>query len=669
MFFNRIISLALCLIISIAAICQAKEVKLKFGEIQSKDFNPDYAALDSSADAVYLDDIGSSHHDGNNNGSFSVIHTVHERILLLHKKSFDDLATIKIYLDVSGNEKEKLENLQAATYNMEDGKVVQTKVDKSSIFQDKDGDYQVTKFTFPDLKEGSIIEYTYTTNSPEFWQIPTWTFQGRYPELWSQYTIEVPQFFDFILLKQGYLSAAIDTAVQSANTFNVLEPNDVGSSRIVSIRSNTVRHTWAFKNIPALKDENYITSLSNYVQRVEFQLSAIRFPDAQPKTFLSTWYETVDQLMKNEYFGADLSKENGWLKDDVKEATKGETDELKKAKNIYAFVRDNYSCTDHTAVYLSQALKKTAQAKKGNVADINMLLVAMLKVAGYNTNPVLLSTRDHGKPYDMYPLLNKFNYVIAQVDVNNKSYLLDGSDALLGFGHLSEDCYNGDARMIAPQPVIVNLSPDSLHESEITSLFLSNDSDGKMSGTYKTVMSEMQSEGMREKMKKTTSDDYFKEIKKSFSFDASLDNKTIDSLDQQEMPVAVQYDLSFKPEDDILYFTPVLAADARKENPFSAAQRIYPVEMPYCFDETYILNMEIPAGYKVDELPKSTRVSLNDNEGMFEYLIQQSGDAVQLRCRTKINKATFEPDDYETLRNFFALIVEKEGEQVVFKKQ
>jgi len=78
--------------------------------------------------------------------------------------------------------------------------------------------------------------------------------------------------------------------------------------------------------------------------------------------------------------------------------------------------------------------------------------------------------------------------------------------------------------------------------------------------------------------------------------------------------------------------------------------------------------MDIPTGYKVDELPKSARVTLNGSDGMFEYLIQQDGDHVQLRCRTKLNKATFEPEDYETLRNFFAFIVEKQGEQIVFKK-
>ena len=78
--------------------------------------------------------------------------------------------------------------------------------------------------------------------------------------------------------------------------------------------------------------------------------------------------------------------------------------------------------------------------------------------------------------------------------------------------------------------------------------------------------------------------------------------------------------------------------------------------------------MQVPTGYKVDELPKSARVALNNNEGMFQYLIQQTDDHIQLMCKLKLNKATFGPDDYETLRNFFAFVVEKESEQIVFKK-
>jgi hypothetical protein len=669
MLFNHATTLISCIIISACAFSQTKELKVKFGDIKPEDFKPTAYSVDSSADAVYLYDFGSCKYQGNTQGWFSIVFNVHERIRLLHKKSFDDLATVKIPFP---QDEAKVNDLKAATYNLKDGNVVVSAIDKKSFFTDKDGDYKIIKFTYPDLQEGSIIEYTFTMTVPVYYKhefIPDWSFQGDYPYLWSEYTVEVPQFFDFIQLRQGYLAPAIDTTTASADNFHILFSNGAEASQTVNIRSNTIMHTWAYKDVPALKDESFITSLKNYRERIQFQLAAHRFPDEQPEFFMHTWPETVDQLMKADYFGEDVTKENGWLKDDIKNAVKDETDPLKKAKSIYESIRDNYTCTDYSAVFLSQSIKKTNQLKKGNVADINMLLIAALRNAGFDANPVLLSTREHGKTYDMYPLLDKFNYVIAQVTINDKPYLLDAADALVGFGHLDEDCYNGNARLIASTPFLIDLSADSLHESEMTSLFLSNGDNGEITGSYKSVMGQMQSIGLREKIKKSSQDDYFKDVKKSFSFDVNLSNEAIDSLKQPDMPAQVHYDISFKPEDDILYFNPMFPADAYKENPFKSAQRFYPVEMPYCIDETYVLNMEIPKGYKVDELPKSARVSLNGNEGMFEYLIQQSNDLIQMRCRTKLNKANFEPEDYETLRNFFSFIVEKESEQIVFKKQ
>ncbi len=669
MYFNRTTALLFCIVICTIATAQSKEAKIKFGDIKPEDFKPQVYEIDSSADAVYLYDIGSSKHEGNSQGWFSVVYKIHERIRLLHKISFDELATVKIALSKWSSDMEKIDDLQASTFNLDGGKVVETKVDKNSIFKDKDGEDQVIKFTFPNLKEGCIIEYSYTKTIPYHAHIPAFSFQGEYPELWSQFTIEVPEFFEFVVMSQGYLQPVIDTASSSSDVFNVLIPGGINASQVWNKKANTIRHTWAYQNAPAIKDESFITNLSNYVQRVEFQFSAERFPDEEPRLFMHSWGETVDELMKDEDFGADLSKENGWLKDDVKAAVKGETDPVNKARNIFAYVRDNYNCIDHSAVYLSQSLKKTQQLKKGNVSDINMLLIAMLRIAGFSADPVLLSTRGYGKTYDIYPIMDKFNYLIARVNINDdKSFLLDAADAILGFGHLSADCYNGNARVIAPNPVLISLDADSLREAQVTTFFLSNDKDGKMLGTYKSVKGPVESEDMREEMKKTDAEEYFKNIKKAYPMDVSMSNTGIDSLKQNEMPVSIQYDVAFNVEEDIIYFSPMMAADAQKQNPFKAAQRSYPVEMPYCTDETYILNMEVPAGYKVDELPKSARVSLNGTDGMFEYLIQQSEDRIQLRCRIKINKATFEPDDYETLRNFFAFIVEKEGEQIVFKK-
>src|SRR5215510_15141042 len=111
MHFNRITCMAVCIAITLTAVAQkSKDSKIKFGDVKPEDFSKDYAALDSTADAVYLFDIGSANHEGNNSGWFSVINQVHERIQLIHKKSFDDLATVKIYLYADGSDKEKVEN-------------------------------------------------------------------------------------------------------------------------------------------------------------------------------------------------------------------------------------------------------------------------------------------------------------------------------------------------------------------------------------------------------------------------------------------------------------------------------------------------------------------------------------------------------------------------------
>src|SRR5205814_4091626 len=113
----------------------------------------------------------------------------------------------------------------------------------------------------------------------------------------------------------------------------------INASHVTSIRSTTVKHLWAFKDIPVIKEENYITALSNYTQSLEFQLQAIRFPNEEPYIFMDTWYKTVDQLMKDEDFGLDLGKENGWLKDDIKAAVTGEIDQVNKARKSFEYVR------------------------------------------------------------------------------------------------------------------------------------------------------------------------------------------------------------------------------------------------------------------------------------------------------------------------------------------
>ncbi|QEC69053.1 DUF3857 domain-containing protein [Panacibacter ginsenosidivorans] len=667
----RLPLLALLILLSFTSLyANVVQPKIKYGDVTAKDFEPTAYAVDSAADAVYLYDVGNSYYEGNTSGDFNVIYHKHTRIRLMKKNSFDDVATIEIRLYKEGTFEEKLEDLDAATYNIENGKVIVTKVDKSSVFKDKIENYIILKFTFPNLKEGSIIEYDYKVSSPTHRDIEPWYFQGDYPRLWSEYSVVVPAFYDFVTLGQGYIKYVIDSSDVFRKSYNIVDVGTSASDRTesYSFQSGTLYHRWAAENVPALKEEEFTTTLRNHVAKIEFQLSTIRYPDQPVRPVMQNWYDVTADLMKNEYFGESLNHENNWLDDDVKNATGNAASDTEKAKKIFEYVRDNFTCIDDNARYLSQSLKKTYQAKKGNVVDINMLLAAMLKNAGFEVHPVLLSTRDHGKALETYPIMSKFNYVITQVKKGDQTFLLDASDPDNGFNHLPLQCYNGTARIVADMPSLINLSADSLQESKITTVFMMNDEKG-ITASFSSKLGNEESQAIRRKLKKTSVESLFSEMKKSYSMEVNLSNTSIDSLKQMEQPLSIKYEMSFNTGDeDIFYFSPMLA-EAYKENPFKSAERLYPVEMGACMNETYILNMEIPKGYTVEELPKSTRVKLNEDEGMFEYIIGLSGDHIQLRCRTILSKATFLPEDYTTLRDFFTYIVKKEAEQIVFKKQ
>ncbi|MCW3105765.1 MAG: hypothetical protein JWQ09_271 [Segetibacter sp.] len=647
----------------------SQKTSIKFGDIKPSDFSATAYAVDSSASGVVLYDAGSSKYEGNTSGGFSIAFKRHTRIRLLNRNSFD-LATISIPLYASGSAEERIVSLEACTYNLENGKVETYKLDKASIFKDRlNKNYTLRKFTLPNLKEGSIIEIKYTFISPYPHDLRSWYFQGDYPVLWSEYQVTIPSVYDFVTLTQGYVPYKINEGSVSSEVYNILDgANSIGKSETYSFRTPTVNHTWAMENVPALKKESFTTTLDNHISKIAFQLSKVKYPNSPEKNIMSNWNLVAEELLKDEDFGANLTQNGNWWTDELKKITAGATTPLQSARKIFEFVRDNMSCTDYSARYLSNPLKKVYQSKNGNVADINLLLTALLINKGIEAHPVLLSTRDHGKAYEVYPVLEKLNYVITEAVIDDKTYLLDASQNKLGFGKLDLDCYNGYARVIDKDlPALINLSADSIRENKLTNVFIINDEKGGLTGSYTSSLGNYESNKLRQKLVKTSKEDYFKDIKKGFSFDVEVSNQIIDSLKVYEEPISVKYDFKFDSNDEMIYLNPILG-EAYKENPFKAAERLYPVEMPYAMSENFILKMDIPKGYAIEELPKSSRVKLNEDEGMFEYLVAKDETSIQLRSTIRLNKATFLPEDYQSLRDFFGYIVKKHSEQIVLKK-
>ena len=640
--------------------------KYKFGNITIEDFAPKIYSIDSNAQAVVLFDKGVATYESNNADWFNVVYVYHKKIRILHKNQFD-LATIEVPLYKGNNMDDKIDRIEATTYNLENNVVVSTKMDKESVFNDKASkDYSIKKFTLPNLKEGCIIEYTYSIISKNAYNLRNWLFQDKIPVLQSEYEVTVPTLFDFIFLPGGYDNLTPE-AEQGFKVFNLLFNNGTGRSEVSSYRATTNHLRWSLSNLKPMIKEKFTTTISNHITKIEFQLRSVNYPESPSKPYMSTWNELVTTLMKDEQFGADLTGKNSWMGDELNAVVKG-NDAVSNAKNIFNYMRDNFTCTDHDALYLPENLKKSFASKKGNVAEINLLLVAMLKKAQIKADPVLLSTTENGKAYEMYPLIKKFNYVVAKVTINDKVYMLDASQKKLGFNYLPQYCYNGYGRLINETPTLVNLFADSLKESKMTSIFISNSEDGKnLMGSFSSNLGYYESYNLRDDIKENEIDNYFKEIKNGFNYDVVLTNKRLDSLKNFDEKMKVGYDFSFKLNEDIIYLDP-LFGEAYKTNPFTAATRNYPVEMPYKTEEIIIVNMEIPTGYKVDEMPKSVRMNYNENEGSFEYIMNKDASNIYLKCVLRFNKAIFSSEDYEYLREFYGQIVKKQSEQIVFKK-
>jgi hypothetical protein len=340
------------------------------------------------------------------------------------------------------------------------------------------------------------------------------------------------------------------------------------------------------------------------------------------------------------------------------------------AKRIFNYVRDNFTCTDYSRHSTDQTLKNLVKSRNGNVAEINLLLTAMLRYEDIIADPVLLSTRSHGSTYPLYPILSQYNYVVTKAEIDGKTFYLDATEPRLGFGRLPLRCYNGPARVINNEAALIEFNADSLMEAKISTVFISNDEKGNLIGSMQQTPGYYESLSLRDRIKEKGKEQLHKDIKQAFNTEIEISNFQLDSLDKTEDPLFIKYDFDIKEEKaDIIYLNPMFG-EGYKDNPFKSAERAYPVEMPYAFDETYNLQLDVPMGYVVDELPKSMVVKLNEeNEGMFEYRISQSGDVISFRSRVRISRALFLPEEYEMLREFFNLVVKKQAEQIVFKKK
>ena len=655
---------------------------MKFGKIDMKNLEMTRYEADTNASAVILFDFGKTLFQYNESlGRFQIHFERHVRVKIFDKEAYDWADWI-IPLRMSGTSMEKLTELKGLTFNMEDGKAEKTKLSGKNVYEEKVNRYLTrTKFAMPNVKEGSIIDIKYSITSDLLYHIRDWYFQYEIPVKYSEYTVEIPEFYLFKKIVTGYVPMFVYDQETHHDKVVLQNKSRTGGRGFSQVNTNYSTSEVDFdkeyyhfitKDVPAFIEEQPMTSKENYISKVEFELSMIKPGYGTLSDYSTSWEAITKTLLDNSYFGSKINGGGSFLKDEVNRITAEYPDEKSRMEAAYSFITDRMEWNGYQSKYVNTTLREAYSDKTGNCADINLMLVLMLRKLGINADPVILKTRDEGFIRENYPTLFGINYVIASAVIDSTRILMDATSDFLPCGVLPVRDLNKKGRLISEtSPGWVDLTPSASYK--FTSMnTITMDESGNFTGSIQRSYKGYAAYDIRIKLSNyNNNDDYISEVEDK-NEGLKINNYKIENVDDLDKPVKEKFEvtISDQSEDagDMIYFSP-LFYQAITKNPFKLKKRVYPVEYPYKKDLTLMLNFTVPKGYRVEEVPENVAYTLPENGGKFIYKVTKMGQMLQVITKLVISKELFVPEDYETLKEFYNLIIAKHAEQIILVKE
>jgi hypothetical protein len=651
-------------------------VEPKIGKIEMTDLAMTKYDKDTTAGALFLFDKGDSKFILSPEKSFQYLYSRHCQIKIFKKSAFS-IAEIRLKLYRSGKKSEELRELKAVTYNLVNGKVVKTKLDNDNIYKTSADNYLIESFAFPEVKEGSIIELSYSITSDFLYDFRGWTFQGDYPARWSQYQWEIPEYYQYRQLSKGYLRFDIDKRDQGNTVFNVTLNSEAESGfgnrtapTVENIRVITARGILAVKDVPAFISEPNIDCEDNYKQSIEFELSSVEFPGSRPTEYTQTWESVNKQMIEDEDFGELLVK-NGFVKDTVAALINNKSKDIEKAQSIYNYLQKSMKWNGTYSIWSMDGLKKPFNDHTGTSCEMNLLLTLMLQSAGLNASPVIFSTRDNGIAVSYSPTISKFNSVCSMVKIDGNVLLLDVTSKYCPFGLLPANDLNGKGRVVNRQSGDwVDMAASGKYTvNKSYSIDISADGGmaGSISGTYDGYAG-LAYRNTLESEKSTA--DYIKKIQENTK-GLTINKYSITDQENIYKPVSdtLQTEITENSEliGDKIMFRPLLF-EGMDKNRYTLEDRKYPVNYSYPISDQYTFSYTIPEGYTVESLPPSVSLKMPDSSVSVSYTIKKADNKIRLEYSFNVNKILFLPDQYKALKDFYDQVVKKHAEQVILKK-
>lgn len=630
--------------------------EMKYGEIDEANLKMTTFAADPEAGAVVLGEEMKIIFGFRAGPYVNYYH--HVRIKILDKKAFEEGDISIPFQGVRMGE--DITNIKAQTWNWENGVAVATEVKKEDIFEEKESKYQsLKKFAFPNVKEGSILEFYYERYSEHYTDIQDFYVQRAIPVIWSNYSVKVIDILKYQYEVQGNHPPTIATeAPVSIHSVNRLKGRE---------------YKWVFENVPALKPEPFITSMKDYYACVKMRLAVYAPPNNHQITYIHSW-----EFLSNEYHLAVAEKNHlkrGYIKkiwENAKPLLNDTKDTLDQARILYDFVQKNIKWNGYHEINPDHDANDCFEKGEGSNSEINIIYLALLLEAGIKAYPMLISTRDNGKAINTLPYLYQFNQTLVVILFGGKPYIVDASHQNYPMDVLHTSNLNGKGWVLTSRYSGLWLTVVPSQNSEILLSILNLDEEGNMTGTLEHIIKGYTAQNLRQSIEKYSKKEYTDPFFLENLPNARINNLVLEGLAYKDEKIKANMDFECKDlaqtTGDMMYVSPFPRL-TYQTNPFKSEKRLIPVDMKYGFTEHYVLKLTIPESMAVEELPKSVKIVLANNAGSLEYAAAANDQVISIIMKVKLEETYHSVEEYTLLREFIDRIVSKQQEQIVLKKR
>lgn len=285
------------------------------------------------------------------------------------------------------------------TYPLDASKITTSKPQAGELFFS--GGYTIVQYSLPKVDKGAIIDYTveeetYNPFKKEF-IFPAWGFQSYVPTGETTFAIELPAGTDLHYDARNF-SDSFGKAAKPA----------------ISEKDGLRTYVWHMENVPPIISEPRMPSFGDVAPGVK----AAIFKD---------WAVVFDWLIP---MYEERTKPSAELADFTKKLVKDAKTDEEKTALIYHYVQKDIR---YIAVKMGAAsgwggydANLTWRRKFGCCIDKALLLTTMLKAAGIDSSPILLSTNNQAEHNFTIPDV-WFNHAITVVRLDGKNVILDST--------------------------------------------------------------------------------------------------------------------------------------------------------------------------------------------------------------------------------------------------